>query len=228
MKRLLMVLSFALAALPSLLFVGCEAESSADVELDLTPRQVTLGYMESATFKVSGGYDYRWSLENETLGQLDRRNGDQVVYAATSTNAGTQILTVQSYIEGASGNSPTNVVTSNQAPTTASLTATIIQTGKGGSAPVAPPTALTITPDSATLTPFGQSQQFKVAGGFVCDWAINNPAYGSPSTGRGNSFTYSGAFFPTSAVTQTITATYTPAAGTPVTASVTVTQRANP
>jgi len=112
MKRAwLLGLSAALAAIP-LFFAGCEVESSADVRLALNPVAVTLRRSESAVFTVSGGYDYRWWLKDETAGSLNRRTGNQVVYTdlSASTNLFVQELYVESFIIGASGNTPTNVI----------------------------------------------------------------------------------------------------------------------
>jgi hypothetical protein len=100
------------------------------VELSLMPRQVSLGYLQSAAFKVSGGFEYRWSLSDEGSGQLSSRSGDEVSYINTSTNTGTQTLTVRSFIIGASGNNPTNVVVTNSLQSVTSASAIIIQTGK--------------------------------------------------------------------------------------------------
>lgn len=131
MKRLLLISAFSLAVMSSaLLFLGCEAESSADVELDLTPRRVTLKYLQSARFKVSGGFEYRWSLSDETLGELSNRSGDEVGYINLSTNVGTQTITVRSFIIGASGNNPTNIVNTNGIQSITSASAIIIQAGK--------------------------------------------------------------------------------------------------
>jgi hypothetical protein len=129
MKRLWIVFACSLAAVSSLLFIGCEAESSADVQLTLEPRSITLHPGESAVFTVSGGYEYRWSLSTESLGTLNKRLGNQVIYttSSSSTNAATQILTVESFITGASGNSPTNIISSNNMVTAVSVSATITQ-----------------------------------------------------------------------------------------------------
>jgi hypothetical protein len=130
MKRIGLVISVAFAAVFSLLFIGCEAESTADLQLDLIPRSATLSHGESVVFTVYGGFDYRWSLSDDTIGKLNTRTGNQVIYTDTSTNSGTQFLTVQSYIIGASGSSPTNIVATNQPSTSASITATIKQLGR--------------------------------------------------------------------------------------------------
>ena len=115
------------AAAASLLFLGCEATSSADLQLLLNPRSASLHYGQQQKFTVSGGFDYRWSLSDETIGVLDTRSGNQVVYTDTSTNSVNQILTVQSFISGASGNNPTNIVSTNQVTGGAVASATIIQ-----------------------------------------------------------------------------------------------------
>jgi hypothetical protein len=132
MKKACFLLALALCSLAPFLFTGCEAESSADTSLTLNPRSATLRPRQSQLFTVSGGYDYRWTLSDERLGALNRRNGNQVLYTATSTNSGTQLLTVESFIEGGSGgNNSTNTFGdgSNQVATVqgASAQATITQ-----------------------------------------------------------------------------------------------------
>ena len=127
MKAIWVVFICCCAAAASLLFIGCEATSSADLQLTLNPRSATLHSGDSQTFTVSGGFDYRWSLSDETIGVLDTRSGNKVVYTDTSTNGVNQTLTVQSFISGASGNNPTNIVVTNQVTGGAIASATIIQ-----------------------------------------------------------------------------------------------------
>ena len=118
MKREWLVCLCGMACLPLLLFTACEVASSSDTQLDLVPRNATVRNGESVVFTVSGGYDYRWWLKNETLGALNTRTGNQVIYTSLSTiasNSVSQELYVQSYIIGASGNNPTNIVGSNTA-----------------------------------------------------------------------------------------------------------------
>ncbi|MFO7534461.1 MAG: hypothetical protein R6X19_02035 [Kiritimatiellia bacterium] len=128
MKKTPLLIVLGLAALAPLLFLGCETESSADLQLTLEPRSATLRKGQSAVFTVSGGYQYRWNLINETIGRLNTRTGNQVIYTVTSTNAATQILTVESFIEGSSGSAPTNAVNTNEIRSTV-ISATITQPG---------------------------------------------------------------------------------------------------
>lgn len=132
MKKRNLLITVALAALSPLLFLGCEAESTADLELDLSPVSVTMRNGDAQVFNVSGGFNYRWILSNEDLGILNTRVGNQVVYTATSTNKATQILTVQSIIQGASQVNNTNAATTNlisNNPSIISAFATIKQLG---------------------------------------------------------------------------------------------------
>lgn len=228
MKQIRFFLACTLTALAPFLFTGCEAESSADTQLNLNPRSVTLGPRQSAVFTVSGGYDYRWSLTEPGLGTLNKRTGNQVVYTVTSTNSGTQTLVVNSFIEGASGNTPTNEIGSNAVVTADSATATAIitQPGAGGTIPITP-TTLTISPSSVILTPASPSVTFVITEGVSVRWAVQNGALGNPDNGAGSSFTYVATSFPTSAVSQVVEASYTTSGGSTLTKSATVTQRAN-
>jgi hypothetical protein len=225
MKQVRFVLACMLTALAPVLYIGCEASSSEDLQLDLTPVSISLRPGQSQLFKVSGGFDYRWNLRNESIGTLNSRTGDEVIYTATRTNAEAQILTVRSFIRGATGNSSTNGVSTNVVALAASASATINQSG-GTTTPTTPVTSFSITPSSAILTLASPSVTFIVPEGVSVNWAVQNGALGNPDNGSGNSFTYTAASFPTSAVTQVIEATYTPAGGSTVTKSVSVTQRA--
>ena len=109
MKRLGLIMFCGLATLAPLFFLGCEVASSAsrDTQLTLEPRNVRLSAYRSQSFAVSGGYDYEWSLKDETWGRLNKRTGNEVIYTSETTNSVVQQLTVTSFILGA-GSSSTN------------------------------------------------------------------------------------------------------------------------
>jgi hypothetical protein len=230
MKRFLPVLVCSLVVLSPLLFLGCEVASSADTQLNLNPRSVTLKYKESQPFTVSGGYDYRWTLQNETLGKLDKRTGDRVFYTSLTTNT-TQLLTVESYINDASGNNSTNISDSNAA-VGVTASAVISPFGVASSGVNTPIAALHILPPSANLspTPTGRNMVFMVAEGVSCQWSLETAGIGSLSANQGVTVTYTANSWPTNAtpLVQTITVTYIPSSGLPVPASVTVKQKLAP
>jgi hypothetical protein len=113
-----LLLACALALLPSLVYVACEI-SSATQEVVVSPSSAALKKGESIQFTASGGFEYRWHLENEKWGMLSTRRGSTTVYtslydprdAAGATAEGTvlQVLYAESYIpaamsqQGASG-----------------------------------------------------------------------------------------------------------------------------
>ncbi len=102
-----------------LAFSGCET-TPASSEITITPSTATLRPGETATFVASGGYDYRWSLSQPTYGTLSSLTGSSVtytsIYSPSTNSAVSQVLTLVSYVAGATAVS-TNTST---ASTTAS------------------------------------------------------------------------------------------------------------
>ena len=118
LKAASMILGLAGAGLVIGTFTSCDTQS-ANTTVFITPSSAELTRSQSVTLTASGGFDYRWSLEDDTIGVLSSRNGSSVVYTSRhSPNAGNtntpnnvivQVVTVVSYIEGASAsgtNSP--------------------------------------------------------------------------------------------------------------------------
>ncbi len=90
-----------LIALP---FLGCESSSKSSGDFNITPQEVTLvaSNTPAQTFVASGGTEpYAWSLDDSTLGTLDKPMGTQVVYTAT-TNIGNNVLRAIDYVGGTS------------------------------------------------------------------------------------------------------------------------------
>ena len=95
-----------MAGAAAVLFNGCETTSAAQ-KPEITPSSASIRSGEEIAFVASGGFEYTWSLKDETIGRLDTRRGSRVVYKslyepAFSNNA-IQILTVSSTISGSSG-----------------------------------------------------------------------------------------------------------------------------
>jgi len=82
----------ALAAL-ALLLAGCELES-ADRRIEISPNSATLKYGESVTLNALYGYIYAWSLSSTTLGTLNTRSGQQVIYTSMSDPASAEVQTI--------------------------------------------------------------------------------------------------------------------------------------
>jgi len=112
MKRaFIAVLACMAAGCFAFLLNGCET-SPAQEAPEITPSAATVRIGEAVEFRASGGYEYEWSLQNETLGRLDTRRGNKVVYRSmynpTTSNSALQILTVSSTITGSSGSTNTD------------------------------------------------------------------------------------------------------------------------
>lgn len=84
---------------------GCETTPASD-KPQITPSTAVVKIGNAVEFTASGGYEYTWSLQDETLGRLDTLRGSRVVYRSMyepgGSNAALQILTVSSTISGAS------------------------------------------------------------------------------------------------------------------------------
>ncbi len=102
---LLFITSIAIV-MASFVIVGCETESaSAQARIRITPDTAAIKVGESIVLTASGGYEYHWSISNDTWGILSTREGERVTYkslATPSTNA-VQLITVTSVIENSPG-----------------------------------------------------------------------------------------------------------------------------
>jgi hypothetical protein len=115
MKTLSYICVCFLLALALFAVTGCEDVKAkpATGKVEITPDSVAIRVGHAITFTASGGYEYTWSLEEESWGTLSTRSGDQTTYTSTyapgsNTNA-TQILHVSSTIPG---NTSTNTAPS--------------------------------------------------------------------------------------------------------------------
>lgn len=93
---------------------GCETEALTG-RINVTPSEVTISYGQSVTFTASGGYEYRWSLQNEDWGVLSSRTGSSVTYTSlyrpATNDVETQVLTVTGTFAGSAGSSTGSVST---------------------------------------------------------------------------------------------------------------------
>jgi len=106
MKKTLFLLLFACTSIGILALInGCETTSAADSP-EITPSAATVRIGDAVEFRASGGFEYVWSLQNETIGRLDTRRGDKVVYRSMHNpainNSALQIITVKTTISGTS------------------------------------------------------------------------------------------------------------------------------
>ena len=104
------------------ILAGCEA-SSANSPITVTPQSVVLYYGQSQQFIATGGYDYTWTLSDNSSGTLNPRTGPSVIYTYTSSSTSGQVqtITVTSTIQGSAGSA------TNSASYTVSTSAYITQ-----------------------------------------------------------------------------------------------------
>lgn len=95
----------------ALLSTGCETESVSSSSISVSPSSATLtSSAPSVQLTASGGWNYRWSISNESYGALDKTSGSTVTYTAYSFGDGTNSL--EQMITVSIGGSSTNVVKS--------------------------------------------------------------------------------------------------------------------
>jgi hypothetical protein len=87
-------------------FTGCET-SPASERVMISPDSATIHYNQSIALTAHGGYDYTWSLADDTQGTLSPRTGATVTYTSLSvpaiSNTLLQVITVTSTIDTFSG-----------------------------------------------------------------------------------------------------------------------------
>jgi len=125
-SSLLAALGLSLAAC---FLTGCEVQS-ADARIWITPSSAVLEKGESQTFTAYGGFDYRWSLQDPSLGILSTDHGETTTYTCLYEHLGSnnlaaseiQTLTVNSFISGSgSGGSVSNAVPAEPVAATATI-----------------------------------------------------------------------------------------------------------
>ncbi len=83
-------------------FCSCEIEPTSENPL-ITPDSATVNQKgDTVTFTAQEGYEYSWSLNNETLGRLSSRSGRTTTYTSEfvpNSNAAVQVVTLTSTIE---------------------------------------------------------------------------------------------------------------------------------
>ncbi|MDP2991715.1 MAG: hypothetical protein Q8O57_14230 [Kiritimatiellota bacterium] len=79
------------------LLIGCEVES-ASRKIEILPDSAILKYGQAVTFSALNGYVYTWSLSDNTMGTLNTRSGQQVIYTSMTDPATpvVQIITASS------------------------------------------------------------------------------------------------------------------------------------
>lgn len=104
------LLGLGILAAAGALLCGCETEPAGS-PVNITPAYSTIRYGQSIQFTASGGYDYRWTLSDASIGTLSVNTGPSTIYTSlfrggeTNTTSGTgvsQTITVTSTIQGSS------------------------------------------------------------------------------------------------------------------------------
>lgn len=74
----------------SLLFAtaGCETDSASDIAINISPSGGTLNAGQTIQLTASGGWNYRWSCDQEK-GYLSSTTGSKVSYTAYSASSNT-------------------------------------------------------------------------------------------------------------------------------------------
>ena len=105
MRRILVqvaMLSMAAVLILGIAFfnTGCETEPADGLNVTITPDSITIMRNQSIVFTANGGFNYHWSLSDESLGLLSNREGPIVEYASRHdpglSNMVLQVLTVTS------------------------------------------------------------------------------------------------------------------------------------
>jgi hypothetical protein len=113
MKRALLLSSLSLlsiALIVGMLTSGCETKPISSLKVTVTPASIGVYKDQSVEFTASGGFEYTWSLENETWGMLSTRTGDRTLYTSRyepGSNGAVQVLMVSSTFEESSTNTAT-------------------------------------------------------------------------------------------------------------------------
>lgn len=63
------------------LLAGCEVDSASRM-IEIHPDSAALKYGQALTLSALNGYVYTWSLADNTMGTLNTRHGQQVIYTS--------------------------------------------------------------------------------------------------------------------------------------------------
>jgi hypothetical protein len=190
----------------ALLWSGCEvsdASSSTD-PVFITPESVVLKQGQTAQFQAHGGYDYKWSLDqNDGSGKLNTTRGDTVIYTCLSTNIGSMPKTIR--VTSTIAGSAEDGGASNSAAYAVEATAEVFwpgSTGGGGN--------VSISPSGASNIATNGTKVYTASGGTSpYTWTVSNSSLGSVSPSTGNSTTYTAKGAGVNTITVTDSASHT-------------------
>ncbi len=97
----------AAATITSLVLSGCDTEAASELTVRVVPDAITILLDETVVFTASRGFEYAWSLADDSLGTLNTRTGSTVAYTSRDdpgpSNTTLQVLTVVSSVREFSG-----------------------------------------------------------------------------------------------------------------------------
>lgn len=179
-------------------FTGCD-DDSASSRITVTPASATIEKGQSIEFEASGGYQYTWSLDEDTAGaepyaRLSSRKGSRITYTSLRDGAGAdevRVLTVTSTIEEADA--------TNSSPDEWTTEVYITHVSDGGDDDDTE--ALSLSPTSVTMAT-NDLQIFSASGGTGSyTWDIDPDNHGSLSSSSGNEVIFTASNVTTDSVT---------------------------
>jgi len=186
MKKFIAFITRLLVFVSAVLMISCDDVSTSPTtsKVKISPDSVTLEYGDSQVFTASGGYEYTWSLEDDSLGTLSTRSGPKTTYTSLynpdDSTVKTQVLTVDSTVGGGSA--------TNSTPGEWTDTAYITQMAEAEpdyGSPVISPSYVTLTLSASTVV------TFTVSGGKPpYTWSVANDSLGNMTSTSGDTNVY--------------------------------------
>lgn len=174
------LVAFALLSVGCILAMsGCET-ASTDTKVVITPSSATVVALGSVLLTASGGYDYFWSLTDESLGVLSERTGEKTRYTSLydpGADVKMQIVKVISTVD--------NVSPSSSYEVTAEAYISHISTEQ----------LVYITPSTITMK-VGNQITFSAVGGSGYLWSLQDSSYGTLSRTNSSSTVYTSILSP--------------------------------
>ena len=170
------------------IYSGCDSDSASS-PVTITPASAIVSKGQSVQFTAAGGYEYTWSIEedsagSEPYGTLSTRHGSTTTYTSlrdADSAAVVRILTVTSTIEDAGQTNSLPEVWTAEAYITHSAASDASDDDDD---------PLSLSPTSATLSE-GESQEFRATDGAgTYSWSISPSTYGELSANSGSDVVY--------------------------------------
>ena len=179
MKHISIALLTIVALATGVCFVGCETESASENNVRISPAAAIVLIGEAIELIATGGFEYDWTLENETWGTLSARKGDRVIYTSNydpgaDTYSSRQIVTVTSTLgtDGSGSNTLGYAQSAEAIVTHQTVQATV-----------------TIDPPNAGVKEF-ESVSFTASGANTYSWSLQHEDWGTLTARQGANTTY--------------------------------------